>query len=251
MLDIAIVDDEALARQRLVRFVTDLGYEVCGEAQNGVEALALIQEKDPAIVLLDIEMPGETGLQVAEKIAQLEQPPAVIFTTAYDQYALEAFNAFATGYLLKPIKKDKLQEALEKAQAMNKAQLAHLDPAALEKASPKPAADMPKHITASSHRGVDLIAIDSIRCFLADSKYITVVGTEGESLIDGTLKQFEESFTGTFARVHRNALVSIRHIAGLERAPEGHYMVRLKDVEARPVVSRRYASKVKALLSAL
>lgn len=251
MLDIAIVDDEVLARQRLVRFVTDLGYEVCGEVQNGVEALALIEEKAPAIVLLDIEMPSETGLQVAEKIAQLEQPPAVIFTTAYDQYALEAFNTFAAGYLLKPIKKEKLQESLEKAQEMNKAQLASLESTTLNNTAPKPAANVPKHITASSHRGVDLIAIDSIRCFLSDSKYITVVGTEGESLIDGTLKQFEENFIGTFARVHRNALVSIQHIAGLERAPEGHYMVRLKDVETRPVVSRRYASKVKALLSVL
>jgi two-component system response regulator AlgR len=244
MLDIIIVDDEALARQRLVRFVTDLGYEVSGEAKNADEALALINEQDPAIVLLDIEMPGATGLQVAEKIAQLEQPPAVIFTTAYDQYALEAFSAFAVGYLLKPISRIKLQDALEQAQVVNKAQLENLSVDTQSTTSAQ-------HITASSHRGVDLIAIDSIRCFLADSKYITVVGTEGESLLDGTLKQFETDFSETFARIHRNALVSIAHIEGLERAIEGHYTVRLKDVDVRPIVSRRYTSKVKALLNRL
>lgn len=250
MLDIVVVDDEALARQRLVRFVAGLGYELCGEACNATEALALITSQDPAVVLLDIEMPGETGLQLAEKIGRLDNPPAVIFVTAYDQYALDAFETFAVGYLLKPVNREKLQQALEKAQTINKAQLTHLHQAVTSVVEPAPDSS-PKHITANSHRGVDLIAIDSIRCFLADSKYITVLGTEGESLVDGTLKQFEAEFTDLFARVHRNALVSIRHIEGLERAAEGHYTIRLKDVDVRPTVSRRYASKVKALLHSL
>jgi two-component system response regulator AlgR len=246
MLDILVVDDEALARQRLVRFVSDLGYELCGEASHAAEALALIEAQDPAIVLLDIEMPGETGLQLAEKISGLENPPAVIFVTAYDQYALDAFNTFAAGYLLKPVNREKLQHALEKAQTVNKAQLTQL-----EQSSGSKTQASSQHITASSHRGVDLIAVDSIRCLLADSKYITVIGTGGESLVDGTLKQFEAEFSDVFARVHRNALVSIRHIEGLERAIEGHYTIRLKDTDARPIVSRRYTSKVKALLNSL
>lgn len=253
MLDILIVDDEALARQRLVRFVSDLGYEVCAEAKNAQEALAQIQAHDPAIVLLDIEMPGETGLQVAQKIAQLERPPAVIFTTAYDQYALEAFSAFAAGYLLKPIKREKLQAALGQAQVINKAQLVGLsvEPKPLATEANRRTQCAPLHITAHSHRGVDLIAVETIRCFIADSKYITVISTEAETLIDGTLKEFETQFTDTFARIHRNALVSIAHIQGLERALDGHYMVRLKDIDMRPVVSRRYVTKVKALLNSL
>lgn len=256
MLDVVIVDDEALARERLTRFLLDLGHEVAGEAKNGEEALALIHEQDPSVVLLDIEMPGINGLQVAEQISQLENPPAVIFTTAYDQYALDAFNTFAAGYLLKPINRQKLHQSLEKAQVINKAQLAAIPVSVAEKnASDVNAANVitaaPQHLTVNSHRGVDLIAIDTIRYFLADSKYITVVGTEGESLIDGTLKQFEKEFAANFVRVHRNALVSIQHIAGLDRAPEGHYTVRLKDLDAQPVVSRRYASKVKALLNTL
>jgi two-component system response regulator AlgR len=246
MLDILVVDDEPLARQRLVRFVVDLGYEICGEASHAAEALAIIEAQDPAIILLDIEMPGETGLQLAEKIGRLDNPPAVIFVTAYDQYALDAFNTFAAGYLLKPVNREKLQQALAKAQTINKAQLTQLQQ------SDAPVVDtLPRHITASSHRGVDLIEVDSIRCFLADSKYITVVGTGGESLVDGTLKQLEAEFSDLFARVHRNALVSIRHIEGLERAIEGHYTIRLKDTDARPTVSRRYTSKVKALLHSL
>jgi two-component system response regulator AlgR len=251
-----------LARERLKRFVTELNYEVTGEAKNAAEALALIKSKDPSVVLLDIEMPGKTGLQLAEKIGQLDYPPAVIFTTAYDQYALDAFSSFAVAYLLKPINRQKLQQALDKAQTMNKAQLAGLNIGAessgvgqngddsAEKQTGSVAAPA-KHITANSHRGVELIAIESIRYFLADSKYITVGGTEGESLIDGTLRQLETKFAETFVRIHRNALVSIPHILGLDRAAEGHYTVRLQGTDIQLVVSRRYASKVKALLMSL
>jgi two-component system, LytTR family, response regulator AlgR len=245
MLDIVIVDDESLARQRLQRMVTELGYEVTGEAKNASEALAIITEQDPSVVLLDIEMPGETGLQLAEKIAQLDQPPAVIFTTAYDRYALEAFNTFAAGYLLKPINREKLQQALVHAQMINKAQLANLPIQGLTQPSAQ------QHLTAKSHRGVELIPIESIRCFHADSKYITVVGTKGESLMDGTLKQFESDFADSFVRIHRNALVAIAYIEGLDRVPEGHYTVRLQGIATQPVVSRRYASKIKDLLSRL
>ncbi len=250
MLDIVIVDDEMLARERLKRLSSELDCDVIAEAENAQEALALIQQHDPSVVLLDIEMPGETGLQVAEKIADMEYPPAVIFTTAYDQYALDAFNTFAAGYLLKPINKEKLKQALDNARSLNKLQLAavnkqqDIDPAEQDNASPK-------FITASSHRGVDLIPVDSVRCFLADSKYITVIGTDSETLIDGTLKQFESEYAERFVRIHRNALVSVEHIQGLERAAAGHYMVRLEGVEVQPVVSRRYTSKVKALLHSL
>ncbi|MFT6102782.1 MAG: two-component system response regulator AlgR [Granulosicoccus sp.] len=275
MLDIVIVDDESLARQRLQRMVTELGYEVSGEAKNTIEAMTLIEAVDPAIVLLDIEMPGESGIQLAEKVSHLERPPAIIFTTAYDQYALKAFETFAAGYLMKPVNREKLAQALEKAQSINKAQLSAIGGGSLaDEASILGNAFLsgeasfsgevslsgeashiapvsPKHISVHSHRGVDLIAIESIRCFIADSKYITVQSTEGECLMEGTLKQLEADFAPHFIRVHRNALVSTKHINGLDRTADGAYRVRLKDLDAQPLVSRRYARKIKEFLDVL
>jgi two-component system, LytTR family, response regulator AlgR len=249
MLDILIVDDESLARQRLQRMVIDLGHEVAGEAKNAAEAMMLIEQVDPAVVLLDIEMPGETGIQLAERVSCLDQPPAIIFTTAYDQYALEAFDHSAVGYLVKPINREKLSQVLAKAQTLNKAQLAVLGEGA-QQAIPSILSE-PKHISVHSHRGVELIEIESIRCFVADSKYITVQGTQGECLMDGTLRQLEVEFAPHFLRIHRNALISVAHVTGLERIPEGGYCVCLQGVDFRPIVSRRYTKKVKDFLDAM
>jgi two-component system response regulator AlgR len=256
MLDILIVDDESLARQRLQRMVVDLGHEVAGEAKNANEAMTLIEQVDPAVVLLDIEMPGETGIQLAARVSHLDQPPAIIFTTAYDQYALEAFDHSAVGYLVKPINREKLSQVLEKAQTLNKAQLsvlgghsAQVNPQTQQ--ATESLSSQPKHISVHSHRGVDLIEIDSIRCFIADSKYITVQGTQGESLMDGTLKQLEADFAPRFIRIHRNALISAEHITGLERTPDGHYRVCLSNIDFRPIISRRHTKQVKDFLDAL
>ncbi len=249
MLDILIVDDEPLARERLLRLVQELGHEVIGTAANAAEAWDLIQTLDPSVALLDIEMPGETGLQLAKRVSELHNPPAVIFTTAYEKYALEAFSAFAAGYVLKPINVNQLQQALEKAQGINKAQLNSItnqnEPDLDE------AVELPKHISTRSHRGFDLMPVETVRCLLADNKYITVITTEGEHLIDGTLKEFENQFAPAFVRVHRNALIPLAYIQGLERATEGFYQVRLKDIYFQPVVGRRYAGKLKQLLSEL
>ena len=122
-MHVLVVDDELLARQRAMRMIESLDdYEVVGEAGNGQAALAAIADLDPDIVLLDIRMPGEDGLEAARKIAEMEEPPAIIFCTAYDEYALEAFSTLAVGYLLKPLQKDALKNALEKARRLNKLQ---------------------------------------------------------------------------------------------------------------------------------
>ena len=246
-MDILIVDDEALARARLRRFVETLGHEVIAEAANGEEALDAINVYDPAIVLLDIEMPGDTGLEVAKKIAVLDNPPAIIFTTAYKQYALEAFETLAAAYLLKPVKQEHLEQALMKAQTINKAQLQSLSGDAQAQ---KPS-NQRQHLTARNHRGVELIAVSDIRCFLADHKYVMVVSVQGETLIDGTLKELEQEFSDSFIRVHRNALVSVAHITGLNRSGEGNFSVCLKDTDTRPMVSRRYNSQLKSLIKSL
>jgi two-component system, LytTR family, response regulator AlgR len=243
-MHVLVVDDELLARQRAMRMIEALeDYEVVGEAGTGEAALAAIADLDPDIVLLDIRMPGEDGLVAAQKIAQLEEPPAIIFCTAYDQYALEAFSTLAVGYLLKPLQKDALLAALEKARRLNKLQRHQLPEAVNDQQR--------KHIAAKTRRGVELIAIDDIISFVADQKYVTVRHRQGETLIDDTLKELEDEFAGRFVRVHRNALVAIPLIEKLERLPSGQYELHLKNTPYRPAVSRRHVADVKDLLSRL
>jgi two-component system response regulator AlgR len=241
-MELLIVDDEALARQRLLRMVEKIeGFQVVAEADNAEAALASIITYDPDIVLLDIRMPGRDGLSLAKDISELEDPPVVIFCTAFDQYALDAFGTNAVGYLLKPVKAEQLLQVLEKAQRLNKIQrLAVQQTARLE--------IQRSHISAKTRRGVELIPIDAIRYFLADQKYVTVYHRGGEHLLDETLKELEEEFVGHFVRVHRNSLVSIKHIAALERNAQGQYQIRLVDSDARPLISRRHVSGLKELL---
>ncbi|HEY6530426.1 MAG TPA: LytTR family DNA-binding domain-containing protein [Cellvibrionaceae bacterium] len=246
-MHVLVVDDELLARQRAMRMIESLDdYEVVGEAGNGQAALAAIADLDPDIVLLDIRMPGEDGLEAARKIAEMEEPPAIIFCTAYDEYALEAFSTLAVGYLLKPLQKDALRNALEKARRLNKLQRLELPES---EAAPREAAR--KHIAAKTRRGVELILIDDISSFVADQKYVTVRHKGMETLIDDTLKDLEDEFAGRFIRIHRNCLVAIHLIEKLERISGGQYELQLKDTHYRPVVSRRHVAGVKELLSNL
>jgi len=244
-MDVLIVDDEVLARDRLGRMIEKLeGYEVAAQVGNSKDALAAIRLKDPAVVLLDVRMPGDDGLTCARQIAELEDPPAVVFCTAYDEYALDAFGTEAVGYLLKPVKLEQLQQALDKSRKLNKAQLVSLP----ERQSSR---DIRSHISAKTARGLELIALADVRCFCADHKYVTAHHCAGETLLDDTLKELEVEFSQSFVRVHRNALVSLRHIEGLARANDGHYEVILEGLEQRPMVSRRHATKLRELLSHL
>ncbi len=243
-MQVLVVDDELLARQRTMRMIEKLdGYEVVGEAGNGSAALDAINDLDPDIVLLDIRMPGEDGLTAAGRIAELNDPPAVIFCTAYDDYALQAFDTLAVGYILKPLQQEQLAGALEKATRLNKVQLAQLQDSSTS--------EQRKNIAAKTRRGVELVPIEDIYCFMADQKYVTVYHTNGETLIDDTLKELEKEFCNSFVRVHRNALVAIKEIEKLERLPSGQYELQLKNTEFRPVVSRRHVSSVRELLSSL
>ncbi|UTF58704.1 LytTR family DNA-binding domain-containing protein [Gilvimarinus sp. DA14] len=241
MLEILVVDDEPLARARLVRMIEELdGYAVSAEAANTAEALAQIDQVDPDIVLLDIQMPGDNGLSAARQIGELDDPPALIFCTAFDEHALEAFATVAVGYLLKPVRREHLHEALRQAAKPNKLQRAATGPKSA-----------PLSITAKTHRGVERIPLSEVRFFLADQKYVTVYHTSGQHLLDNSLKELEQMLGDRVVRVHRNALVVIEHIRALERNPEGGYCLRLTDMEQRPSVSRRHAGAVKALLQSL
>lgn len=246
-MDVLIVDDEILARQRLVRMVEKIeDFCVVGEADNAESALQAISQCDPDIVLLDIRMPGKDGLNLAQDISQLEDPPAVIFCTAFDQYALDAFSTNAIGYILKPVKAEQLLQVLEKARNLNKLQRA----AAQEKLTPTND-NQRSHISAKTRRGVELIALEDIRYFIADHKYVTVYHLGGEHLLDESLKELEEEFGNRFLRIHRNALVSVKHIEAIERTAQGQHQVRLSDTEQKPVVSRRHVGGLKSFMKSL
>src|SRR6187402_1558746 len=241
-MEILVVDDELLARQRLVRMIEKFDeHRVIGEADNADAALAAIDTLDPDLILLDVRMPGKDGLTLAHEISALDYPPAIIFCTAFDQYALDAFGTSAIGYLLKPIKSEQLLEALNKAQKLNKVQLAAAK-------TPATGTSVRSHISARTRRGIELIPLEDVRYFVADHKYVTVYHRNGENLLDETLKELEEEFGSRFIRIHRNALISVKHIEAIERAPQGQYQVRLADTEQRPIISRRHVSDVKELL---
>jgi two-component system response regulator AlgR len=238
-----IVDDEQLARDRLSRMIEGFdSHEVVGEAANGVEAVKVASTMQPEVVLMDIRMPGMDGLEAARHIVEIEEPPAVIFCTAYEEHAVEAFDLQAVGYLLKPVRKENLEAALGKAQRVNKAQLAAL----AEEQPPRRT-----HISARTRKGIELIPVDDVRYFQADQKYVTVRHGAGEIIIDETLKELEEEFGEQFLRVHRNALVAARFITGLNRLSDGHYQVQLRDVEEAVDISRRHVAMVRKVVKSL
>ncbi|HEX7012303.1 MAG TPA: LytTR family DNA-binding domain-containing protein [Steroidobacteraceae bacterium] len=237
-MKLLIVDDEAPARDRLRRLLAEIeGCEVLAEAETGEEALARCGELKPDVVLLDVRMPGLTGIQVARHIDTLEDPPAVIFTTAYDQYAVEAFETEAVGYLLKPVRKEKLAHALRHAARISPSRLVKLaESARIEHRR--------EQICARLGDQLRLIPIQDIYYFLADQKYVTVRHKGGESLIDESLKSLSEEFAADFVRIHRNALVAEKQISAVERTESGQYIVRVRECGDVLDVSRRHASEL-------
>jgi two-component system response regulator AlgR len=243
-VNVVIVDDEPLARERLRRLLAEFpGYEVVGEAGDGDAALALIREKQPDLVLLDIRMPGTDGLQVARQIAEDKTPPAVIFTTAFAEHALSAFDASATAYLLKPIKREKLKEALQRARKPSRA--TQLELKAGDAARPKR-----EFVLATTRDGLVRVPAADIVYFLADQKYTTVHHLHGEVLIEESLKTLEQDFSPWFLRIHRKALVATRFIQSLERGRgEEHHFVRLRHAVEPLPVSRRRLSEVRRFMT--
>lgn len=249
-MKILLVDDEPLARSRLQRMLeASEHYKVIAEADNGESAIAAFNQHRPDVVLMDIRMPVMDGLQAARHLATDAHPPAIIFCTAYGEYALDAFEAQAVDYLLKPVNREKLWQALARAQRLNRAQLG-----ALEASVSDTEAGGRQHISARTSRGIELIPLDDVRYFLADQKYVTVYyvvdGAVREVLIDDPLKDLEQNFGERFIRIHRNALVAVAHIQGLDRDEQGAHL-RLSDVAKGPQVSRRHLPEVRKLLKQL
>ena len=210
---VLVVDDEKLARERLIRMVGTISeYEVVGEASTGNEAVEKSMALEPDIVLLDIRMPGMDGLEAGHKISELPSPPAMVYCTAFGEHAVEAFDVSAAGYLLKPVRRDALVETLGKIGKVNRVQLRSVQ-GDDESSGPKART----HISAKTRRGIELIPLTEIRYFQADHKYVTVRHEKGELLIDDTLRDLEDEFGDRVVRIHRNALVMMDHLEGLER----------------------------------
>ena len=240
-MKILIVDDEKPARDRLSRMVGGLGqHELVGEAVNGVEALGMSQSRDPDIVLMDIRMPGMDGIEAARHIARLDEPPAVIFTTAFSDHALEAFETHAVDYLLKPVKQERLKAAIDAAIRPTRAQAARSGNA-LSGLEPR------QHICARVRGSLVLVPIDDIFYFHAEQKYVTVRHREGEVLIEDALKALETEFGDRFFRIHRNALVSLATLGGMQSDNDGH-LVTFRDIEDKLEISRRHLPGVRKII---
>lgn len=246
-MKVLVVDDEKLARERLVRMVETLDdYAVAGVADSGEEAVRQAIRLEPDIVLLDIRMPGMDGMEAGKQLATLASPPAVIFCTAFGEHAIEAFDVNAVGYLMKPVRRETLGDALAKARQVNKVQIGTI---LGDEVSPQ--ARSRTHISAKTRRGIELIPLSEVKFFQADHKYVTVRHEGGEVLIDDTLRDLECEFGDRVVRIHRNALVMMDHLEGLERDPSGHYQVKMRGIEEKLDVSRRHVSGLRRLVQTL
>jgi two-component system response regulator AlgR len=236
---ILIVDDETLARQRMVSMIDELGapYQVVGEADSGEAALTQFERLGADVVLMDIHMPGMDGLEAAQRLSQMEYPPAVVFTTAFEEYALQAFETAAQDYLLKPVRRARLLEALSRCQRLTRSQA---NAAAEEQGVPK--------LKASYRGGLTTIPLDQVIYLRADSKYVVARHIDGELLLEESLKALQERFGDWLLRIHRNALVVRRCLTGLERGQDGICRAVLKGCDETLEISRRHLPEVRRII---
>ena len=238
---VLIVDDEHLARQRLRKMLSGTAdCQIIGEAETGEDALRKSQHSRPDVVLMDIRMPGMDGIEAASYINRMDNPPAIIFTTAFSDHALDAFETHAIDYLLKPIKQSRLEAALDAAKRMNKAQLSQL--------RQDESKDCRQKICVKSRGALELIPIDEIIYFKAEQKYVTLRTAEQEYLIEESLVMLEEEFPNRFIRIHRNALVAQSAVGGLIKNTQGHVCVNFAEVDDLLEISRRHLPFIRKTL---
>lgn len=261
---IFIVDDEAPARARLKMLLADIAaecpHQLIGEADRAQFALENIAACEPDIVLLDVQMPGMTGIELATSLAKVcASPPAVIFVTAYDEYALKAFEVHALDYLLKPVRAARLAESIRRAAAL-RGQAIPL-PAVTGQATASPLAR--RHFSVQERGRLLLVPVTDVIYLKAEQKYVTLRTGTHEYLIEESLTSVEEELAAIFVRVHRNALVARNAIVGVERGATGgavsdndgdgektqeSWQVILRGIDERLPISRRQWPVVKALV---
>ncbi|HYH41561.1 MAG TPA: LytTR family DNA-binding domain-containing protein [Burkholderiales bacterium] len=244
-LQILIVDDEAPARARLRDLLADCAPDVLlavvGEAATARDALNVLATTPVDVILLDIRMPEMDGIEFAQHLQKLPQPPAIIFTTAYDAYAIRAFEVHAIDYLLKPIRSARLKDALTRAQSARTPAAA-----ALRELS----RGAPAFLSAQERGRIHLIPIDDVIYLKAELKYVTVRTAEREYLIEDALARLEQDHGERFVRLHRNCLVARSAVRGFERGAgegEGHWVALLEGCDEKIAVSRRQQHIVREL----
>jgi two-component system response regulator AlgR len=239
-MNVFIADDEPLARERLAALLEEAGATVVGMAANGEDALREIEHLAPDVALLDIRMPVLDGLDLARALQTLARPPAVIFCTAYDEYAVRAFELHAVDYLMKPVRAERLKDALARAR--------QLAPPALAKMAGTLAPQRQRsHICARVRGNLVLVPIGDVLYLLAEDKYVVVHHTKGQVLIEDALKSLEEEFGDRFVRIHRNCLVARERIIGLTRAPDGRIFAQITGSGDQLEVSRRNLPSLRKL----
>ena len=242
-LTVFVVDDEPPARNRLKDLLADCSVQfplqVVGEAGNGREALDKLAETHAEVVLMDIRMPQMDGIELARHLNKLEQPPVIIFTTAYDAYAIQAFEQHAIDYLLKPIRLGRLFDALSRAR-----DAVPIRTEVLKELTPEPRSNLSTH-----ERGrILLIPIEEVLYLRAELKYVTVRTVEREYLIEESLTALEKEYAARFVRIHRNCLVARNAIAGFEKGGEegeSGWLMKLKGLDEKLPISRRQLTIVK------
>ena len=247
-LKVFIADDEVPARERMKELLGDIAAQlataVVGEARDGLETLEAVPGSGAQVLLLDIQMPGMGGLEVARHLVALEQPPTVVFVTAHDRHAVEAFELNALDYLLKPVRAERLAAALRRAAsgaAPGREQLA------------RAAANAREYLSIAERNRIVLVPIRDIVFLRAEQKYVTLRTREREYLLEEALVSLEREFAERFMRIHRNCLVARAAIRGFERGADGEeesqWLVALEGIDERLPVSRRQWPLLKELVS--
>lgn len=233
VLRVLVVDDEPAARQRLRGLLASCaGVELAGEADNGEAALARCGDGGVDLVLLDIRMPGLDGMATAQRLAAQAQAPAVVFLTACDDRALDAFETGAVDYLLKPVRRERLEQAIERVRRQR----------------PRTEATVRRHFSVRRAGAMLRVPVESVLALRAEDKYVCLVTGDGEHLVEESLAAIEREFGERFVRIHRNCLVAARHLAGLVRQPDGSERARVDGLAQTLDVSRRNLPAVRAWL---
>jgi two-component system, LytTR family, response regulator AlgR len=246
-LKVLLVDDEALARARLRTLLADCrspGAVVLAEAANAVQAMTALQRNVFDVVLLDVRMPGISGVQLAQAIAELPQPPAVVFVTAHAEHAVQAFEVAAVDYLTKPVRLERLQQALQKVERI----------APVNK-GPQPV--FQEEVLIIQDRGrTERVPLAEVLYLKAELKYITVRTAARSYILDGSLNDLEEKYAVQMMRIHRNALIArsavralVKHVDTDEPEAEESWAVRLNGIDELLVVSRRQLSAVREAIA--